>query len=208
TEPARPARGPGVGSPPRLVSVGSVTPLKGHDVLVEALERLRDRSWVCVCAGSLERAPDFAREVRTRVSAAGLESRILFLGELDADELEAVYGTASLFVLPSRFEGYGMALTEALARGLPVVSTTGGAIPGTVPADVGILVPPGDAPALAEALAGLLESPERLEERAAAARRYAAELPDWSTQVEAFGRAVVELAGAGPPATRCEGGGS
>jgi glycosyltransferase involved in cell wall biosynthesis len=195
TAPALPARGPNVGSPPRLVCVGSVTPRKGHDVLVEALARIRDLEWACVCAGSLQRDERFAGEVRERVAELGLESRILFLGEVDAAELDQVYGTASLFVLPSRFEGYGMALTEALARGLPVVSTTGGAIPGTVPGNVGVLVPPGDAAALAAALADLLENPDRMSSRAEAAREHATRLPDWSTQAQAFGEAIRVLAG-------------
>lgn len=195
TAPARPARGPNAGSPPRLVCVGSVTPRKGHDVLVEALARIRDLAWACVCAGSLERGGGFPDGVRERVAELGLESRILFLGELDAAELDSVYQTASLFVLPSRFEGYGMALTEALARGLPVVSTTGGAIPGTVPSDAGVLVSPGDANALAAALAELLANPDRLRPLADAARDHAARLPDWPTQAEAFGEAIRALAG-------------
>jgi glycosyltransferase involved in cell wall biosynthesis len=207
TEPARPALGPNVGSPPRLVCVGSVTPRKGHDVLVEALARIRELDWSCVCAGSLARGGDFAAGVRGRVAELGLESRILFLGELDAEELERIYETASLFVLPSRFEGYGMALTEALARGLPVVSTTGGAIPGTVPREAGVLVPPGDVDACARALAGLLEDPGRMAALAAGAREHAIRLPDWGGQVRAFGEAVRALAGTGAGSSRWAAGG-
>lgn len=195
TDPALPARGPNRGSPPRLVCVGSVTPRKGHDVLVEALNRIQDLPWACVCAGSLERGGDFPEEVRNRAAALGLESRILFLGELEAAELDRVYETATLFVLPSRFEGYGMALTEALARGIPVVSTTAGAIPGTVPPAAGVLVPPDDAEALAGALAGLLTDPGRLDALSSAAGRAAADLPDWQHQARAFGDAVRALAG-------------
>lgn len=195
TDPARPARGPGAGSPPRLVCIGSVTPRKGHDVLVEALARIQDLPWVCVCAGSLERGGDFPDQVRSRAAEVGLESRLLFLGELDAHELDHTYETATLFVLPSRFEGYGMALTEALARGLPVVSTTAGAIPGTVPAEAGVLVPPDDAGALASALAELVSDPQRLDVLARAAGRAADDLPDWRDQAQAFGDAVQALSG-------------
>lgn len=202
TEPARPALGPNADSPPRLVCVGSVTPRKGHDVLVEALARIQDLDWSCVCAGSLDRGGDFADRVRDRVAELGLESRILFLGELEAGELERVYETASLFVLPSRFEGYGMALTEALARGLPVVSTTGGAIPGTVPPDAGLLVAPGDAQAFAEALASLLRNPARIAALAAGAREHARRLPDWRGQARAFGEAVRTLTQAGAVSDR------
>jgi glycosyltransferase involved in cell wall biosynthesis len=195
TDPARPARGPNAGSPPRLVCVGSVTPRKGHDVLVEALDRIRDLPWACVCAGSLDRGGDFPDRVRERAAQLGLESRVLFLGELDARELDRAYETASLFVLPSRFEGYGMALTEALARGLPIVSTQAGAIPGTVPPGAGVLVPPDDAGALASALRELLTDATRMDPLSREARRVATALPDWRHQARAFGEAVRELAG-------------
>lgn len=199
TEPAAPAVGPGPGAPPRLLTVGTVSPRKGHDVLVDALGRIREMDWVCVCAGSLSRAPDFAGEVRRRVGEAGLESRILFVGELDAEELEAAYASATLFVLASRFEGYGMALTEALARGLPVVATTGGAIPGTVPSGAGVLVPPGDADALAGALTRLLEDGSALGVLARGAREAAAAFPDWASRAPAFEAALHDLLGSPSP---------
>ena len=70
--------------------------------------------------------------------------RVEFVGECDEAALNALYDESSVFVLPSYFEGYGMVLTEALARGLPIVSTTAGAIPDTVPPEAGVLVAPGD----------------------------------------------------------------
>jgi len=196
TDPAPPAPGPGSGAPPHLVCVGSVTPRKGHDVLVEALAGLQDRAWTATCAGSLERAPGFAGEVVEAAREAGLEERVAFLGELDAPELEALWAGASLLVLPSHYEGYGMAFTEALARGLPVVATTGGATPHTVPhgpGEPGVLVPPGDAVALRDALRRLLDDPEERRTRQEAARRHARSLPDWPASVEAFAIAVREL---------------
>lgn len=196
TDPAPPARGPGPGAPPRIFCAATVTPRKGQDVLVRALAEVADLAWSCVCAGSLTRAPAFAREVRRLAQEAGLDARIDFAGECGAAEMEAFYGASSLFVLPSHFEGYGMVLTEALARGLPVVSTTGGAIPQTVPPGTGMLVPPGDAGALAAALRTLLAPGAGAGERArlaAAARRYAAGLPNWEATAEAFGAALLAL---------------
>jgi len=198
TEPAPPARGPDPGEPPRLLCVATVVPRKGHDVLVEALAGLRDRRWSCLCVGSLDRDPSWAAEIQRRVRAEGLEERIHFVGEKGAEALDALYDGASLFVLPSRYEGYGMALTESLARGLPVVSTTGGAIPHTVPAGAGVLVPPGDAGALAAALDELLDpvgGSARLARLSEAALRRSRELPTWDETVEGFGRAVRELVG-------------
>lgn len=181
--------------PPLLLSVGSVTPRKGQDVLLEALSRIRDLPWTCVMAGSLERDPGFAQAVAARRDAMGLRHRVELAGELEEGALDGLYAAAGLFVLPSHYEGYGMVLAEALVRGLPVVSTTGGAIPDTVPPDTGILVPPGDSDSLAEGLRALLEDRERRAACADAARRHGESLPTWKTQVDAFEAALTELAG-------------
>ena len=204
TDPAPPARGPGPDDPPRILCAATVIPRKGQDVLVEALAQLDDLAWTCVCAGSLKRAPAFARAVRRQAREARLAARIAFPGECGAAEMEAQYAASSLFVLPSHFEGYGMVLTEALARGLPVVSTTGGAIPHTLPPEAGILVPPGDAPALAAALRSLLaaggasgaSAAARRARLASAARRHAAGLADWDGASEAFAAALLALTAA------------
>jgi glycosyltransferase involved in cell wall biosynthesis len=194
TDPARQASGPAPGEPPVLLCVASVTPRKGHDVLVAALARVRDLPWRCVCVGALDRDHAHADAVLRQVADAGLADRIDFVGERTGASLDETYHRASLFVLASHYEGYGMALAEALARGLPVVSTTGGAIPYTVPAAAGILVEPGDDAAFADGLRALLAQDGRARaERAAAARRHAAALPDWQASVRAFGAAVDEL---------------
>ena len=196
TEPARPAAGPGAGAAPRLLCVGTVVPRKGQDVLVKALARLKHVKWSCVCAGSVERAPDYARSVMALVQEHGLADRISFPGELGAQALDELYHHASLFVLPSHYEGYGMALAEALARGLPVVSTTGGAIPHTVPSDAAILVPPGDEASLSGALGHLLAGTTgnaRRAKLATAARTHALTLPTWERAVASFARAIWDL---------------
>jgi glycosyltransferase involved in cell wall biosynthesis len=194
TEPARPAAGPLAGEPPVLLCVASITPRKGHDVLVDALARVRDLEWTCVCAGSLDRDRPYADAVLRRVAAAGLAGRIELSGEREGEALEALYRGASVFVLASHYEGYGMALADALARGLPVVSTTGGAIPFTVPAEAGILVEPGDAAAFAAALRALLGSDTTPRARlAAAALRHAQTLPGWRDAAASFALAVDEL---------------
>ena len=201
TEPAGAATGPPEGDPPRLLCVATLTPRKGHDVLVDALARVRDVPWTCVCAGSARWAPEHAERVRASVIHHELDDRISFVGEHDAESLDRLYRGSSAFVLASWYEGYGMALAEALARGLPVVSTTGGAIPWTVPDDAGILVPPGDVGAFAEALRALL-APDGVRRRALAdaARRHAASLPDWDASADRFAEAVEALAARGPGA--------
>lgn len=198
TNPAAPAEGPAEGDPPRMVCVGTVTPRKGHDVLVRALARLDDLEWRCDCAGSLTRAPEFVEGVLEAVQRLRLTERVRFLGEMEADALDEVYRGATLMVLPSHYEGYGMAFAEALARGLPVVGTTGGAIPYTVPEAAGVLVAPGDAEALADALRALVEDRDRLDAMSRAALRHARDLPDWDRQAVAFADAVDEIVRAGP----------
>ena len=196
TDPVPLAAGPAPGDPPLLLSVGTVVPRKGQRVLAAALARLAALPWRCVCAGSLERDPGYAAEVAAFAREAGLAGRLRFAGECGAAELDRLYHRASLFVLPSHYEGYGMAFAEALARGLPVVGTTGGAIPRTVPADAGVLVAPGDEDALTDALRRLLAEPGGAERRgilAAAARRHAVGLPDWSQSASRFAEAIVAL---------------
>ena len=193
TDPAPAAEGPPPEEPPWLVCVGSVTPRKGHDVLLRALARIDDLEWRCGCAGSLDRAPGYVESVRAAAERLRLVERVRFMGELTGDALDEVYRSATLFVLPSHYEGYGMAFAEALARGLPVVGTTGGAIPDTVPPDAGILVEPGDDEALAATLRELLENDARREGMAAAARQHARELPGWDRQALAFREAVGDL---------------
>ena len=144
TDPAAPAAR--CGNPPHILSLGSVTPRKGHDLLVAALTSLTHLPWRCTIAGSHDRAPETARRLRAQIETAGLANRILLPGEVET--VENLYADADLFVLASRHEGFGMAYAEALIRGLPVIGTTAGAIPAVVPEAAGALVPPDDGPAL------------------------------------------------------------
>jgi glycosyltransferase involved in cell wall biosynthesis len=202
TDRAPPARGEAPGAPRQLLCVASVTPGKGQSVLVRALTRLADVPWRCVCAGSLTRSPAYAQRVQALVRDAGLDERIGFLGECGHEAMEALYLASSIFVLPSFHESYGMVLTEAMARGLPIVTTDAGAIPDTVPAGAGVLVPPGDDVALAGALRALLvDAPNEPHgarrmraQLGAAARRHAAGLRDWERAVDDFSEAVSALA--------------
>lgn len=199
TEPAERATGPGAGEPPQLLCVASLTPRKGHDVLVDALAAVSDLPWSCVLAGSGAYDPAHTASIRAHVRLRNLEQRVRFMGELDKERLDAEYGRSTIFVLASHYEGYGMALTEAMARGIPVVSTTGGAIPYTVPAEAGVLVPPGDAVRLAGALRSLLTDSDLLASLRAGAGRVARDLPDWSRASRAFEAGIDTLSGMRAP---------
>ncbi len=174
--------GPGLG----LICAASLTPRKGHHVLIEALARLRARDWHLLCAGSRERDAATARRIEQLCRDRGLDGRIDFVGEVDADELDRLYRRSDLLVLASFHEGYGMVITEAIARGLPVVATSAGAIPDTLPAGAGLLVPPGDPEALAAALGRLMDAPEELAALRKGARVARDELPTWEQSVARF----------------------
>ena len=181
---------PGTAAAGALLSVAAVIPGKGHDVLVEALAPLASLAWDCRCVGSLERDPAFVKQVRRRAADGGVERRVRFPGPQAATELDRSYATADLLVLPSRAESYGMVVTEALARGLPVVAAEVGGVPealghGADGARPGLLVPPDDPVALHVALRAWLEDAElrRQLRRAALERRES--LPDWSTTISA-----------------------
>lgn len=173
-----------------FLCAASLTPRKGHAVLFRALAQLKNRPWRLRCAGSSADDPVTAAELQALIETLGLIGRIELLGELDAAALDAAYQQADAFVLPSFHEGYGMVLAEALARGLPIVSTTAGAIPDTVPADAGLLASPGDEAALAEALARLMDEPGLRERLAAGARQARQALPDWPTVSARFADAL------------------
>lgn len=178
---------------PHLLSVGAVTPRKGFDVLVAALAMLVDLPWRLTIAGDLMRNPAEAAKLQDMIERHRLAGRIEVTGAVSSSRLAALYAEADLFVLASRFEGYGMAYTEALSHGLPVIGTTAGAIPDTVPRGAGLLVPPDDAAALAKVLRGVIADPNqrsRLSEGAAAAART---LPTWQESAIIFAAVLDRL---------------
>jgi glycosyltransferase involved in cell wall biosynthesis len=173
-----------------LLAVGSLVRRKGYDVLLAALARLQDLAWRLTIAGDRTRSPATAAALDADISRLGLDARIALAGAVSDAELEALHADADLFVLASRFEGYGMAFAAAIAHGLPVIGTTAGAIPETVPAGAGVLVPPDDVDALAVALRRLIGDATERERLGAAARAAAAQLPTWRQSAELFARAV------------------
>jgi len=182
------------GEPVELLTVATITPRKGHLVLVEALAALRDLAWRLTCVGSLERDPDAAAALAQAIARQGLQSRIHLAGERPPECLSDAYGAAHVFVLPSYHEGYGMAYAEALAHGLPVIATTAGAVPDTVPANAALFVPPGDGHALREALRALITDASLRARLAAGAAQAARALPDWPTSARLWWNAVQSLA--------------
>ncbi|GIF71340.1 glycosyltransferase family 4 protein [Asanoa siamensis] len=163
----------------RLLCVAAVLPHKGQDVLADALAMLPDAGWSCLCVGSLEREPGYAGEVRGRAPAG-----MRFAGPLVGADLDAAYADADLLVLPSRADSYGMVVTEALARGIPVLTTTAQGLPDTLGhapdgSRPGVLVPPGDPAALAAALRRWLSEPSARAALRSSALLRRPTLPGW-----------------------------
>jgi glycosyltransferase involved in cell wall biosynthesis len=186
--PARPVRG-------RLICVGALGRHKGQDLLIEALAGLADRDWHCVLAGPLDRDPDFVGQLRARIARLGYGRRVRLTGVLAGAALSRAYTTADLLIAPSRSETYGMAVTEALAHGVPVIAAAVGGLPealgaaadGTRP---GQLIPAGDPAALAAALGDWLGD-ERLRHRLrAAVRRRQPTLRSWEQTAQEIADAL------------------
>jgi glycosyltransferase involved in cell wall biosynthesis len=189
TDRATMARGSG-GREVHLLCVATVNGGKGHEILLRALARVPARNWVLTCAGSLTRDPAAVERVQRVIMELGVADRVRLAGELDASAIEACYNTADVFVLATLQETYGMAIAEALAHGLPVVSTATGAIPSLVGTEAGILVPRGDADALLAALTRVIGDANLRARFAEGARRMSERLPTWGNACKKFAAAL------------------
>jgi glycosyltransferase involved in cell wall biosynthesis len=192
TDPAAAAKGNADGIV-HLLSVGAIVPRKGHDLLVAALGMLKDLPWRLTIVGDITRDAGAVMRLRGAIGYLGLDERVAVLGAVSDETLATTYESADLFVLPSHYEGYGMVFTEAVARGLPVIGTTAGAIPEAVPQGAGILVPPGGMPALVGALRDMIADTALRERYAANARQAAAQLPRWSDTAALVARAIAAV---------------
>jgi glycosyltransferase involved in cell wall biosynthesis len=191
-EPAARARGTGV--PAQLLAVGAVSPRKGYDILVEALSGLKRLDWRLTIVGSLDRNPEAARLLRQSVAAAGLGDRVALAGAVGDDVLHRLYDEADVFVSASLFEGYGMVLAEAMAHGLAIVTSAGGAAAETVADGAGLKVPPGDADALREALRRLIAEPQLRRTFAEGSWAAGRKLPSWADTAAVVARVLEGIA--------------
>lgn len=174
------------GDVPVLLCVASLTPRKAQHHLLDALARLTDRPWYCRLVGPTDLDPGYATAIAAQRDQLALADRVEMHGAIDADQLDAIYRAADLFTLPSVYEGFGMVISEAVAYGLPIVTTTGGALATTLPEGAGIAVRPGDAEALAAALADVLDHPGRRHDLAHGARCARDQLNSWDQSIAAF----------------------
>ncbi|MEU8339149.1 glycosyltransferase family 4 protein [Micromonospora tulbaghiae] len=181
----------------RLLCVAAVTPVKGHDVLAAALTEVADLDWTCDWVGPPDRDRAFADRLRGRLAATGLGGRVRLTGPRTGPDLAATYAAADLLVAPSRRETYGMVVTEALARGVPVLASDTGGLPDTLghaPGGdrPGLLVPAGDPAATAAALRRWLTDPGLRDRLRRAARQRRHTLTGWPATVDRLATALKE----------------
>ncbi len=174
----------------RALCVANWTPVKGIDVLIEAMTRAGDAIQFDLVGE--ERDPAYARQVRALIQRHRLGARIRIHGLLHGEALARQFATADVFVLPSRFEGFGIVCAEAMNAGLPVIATRVGSLPWVV-GDGGILVPPGDAAALAATLTRIASDSTLRRCLGRAALERARELPTWHQSCQQFIRLIRDL---------------
>lgn len=179
--------------PVRLLCVATITPRKNHQMLVKALARVRATGWRLDCVGSLDRDPATVASLRRSIHELGLADRITLHGEQPDAWLARAWQESDLFVLASDHEGYGMVYTEALAQGVPIVATSAGATPETIPASACRLVPPGDVAALASVLETLIGSGGQRQTLRDGARLARATLVPWPAAVRRWANALDQL---------------
>jgi glycosyltransferase involved in cell wall biosynthesis len=179
----RAPRAAGTGAPVHLLAVGAVSPRKAYDQLIAALAPLAGFDWQLTIAGALDRAPETVSALRELIVATGYEDRITLAGTVSDDALAALYDKSDLFAMSSLYEGYGMALAEALTRGLPIVTSSGGAAAETVPDAAAFKVPTGDVMLLSDALRRVISDKALRARMADAAWAAGALLPTWDDTV-------------------------
>ncbi|MEM9126196.1 MAG: glycosyltransferase family 4 protein [Pseudomonadota bacterium] len=178
-------------SPQVILSVGLLTRRKGHDTLLHALSTIADLPWQAVIVGK-EHDRYTARDLYRQSSALNLNARVTFAGELDAESLNRWFNSATIFALATRYEGYGMVLSEAMLFGLPIVSCDAGAVRETM-GQAGLLVPPDDPEAFGAALRLLLDDPATRKRQSQLSFAEAGSLPEWHDTARIFAELIRSL---------------
>jgi glycosyltransferase involved in cell wall biosynthesis len=189
----RATRAQGTLDPFQILAVGAITPRKAFSELVMALAENGDCDWRLTIAGSLDLAPGTVAELRGLIATHGLQNRVTLAGAVDDTTLARLFSAADLFAMSSHYEGYGMALAEALAHGLPIITTTGGAADETVPAAAALKVSAGDRSGLSAALRKAMTDAPLRRRMADASWAAGALLPTWDDTARDIADAIKAL---------------
>jgi len=166
--------------PLRLLYVGECSRVKGLYYLIEALSQLSHIDLTLDVVGGCTQEPEYFQALLTQIETHGLADRVKLRGFMERQELNELYKQASVLVVPSLSEGYGMVLAEAICFGLPIVATVAGAISEIVTDNTNaILVPPADSQVLADAIEKLAGNQELRAAMRMANLAKAAEIPTW-----------------------------
>ncbi len=185
-------RSAGSGGPGcRILSVGALVPRKGHDLLLGALARLFDLDWHLTIVGTASRDRAHAEFLVAKAAELGIAQHVRFAGEVNDAALEALWRSADLFALVSHCEGYGMAMAEAMKRGVPVVVTGVGIALGLVTPENGIAVRPGDNDTLTKGLRRVIFDTRLRRDMAEVAWQSGQRLPSWDEQSRLFAAALL-----------------
>lgn len=178
-------------TPKKLLSIANLCRNKDHNILVSALSALSNKDWILHCYGNLDFDRNYLSEFQALIRRNKLQDKILIHGIISGKELNDVYLDADLFIHPSDFEVYGMALAEALAHGIPVVASTGGGICRTIPAKMAQFFKPGDVYGLQSILEELFENPDLYKRLYTKASTYNEQAQTWEKSCDLFEKALI-----------------
>jgi glycosyltransferase involved in cell wall biosynthesis len=159
-----------------IVTNSADTPLKGLRYLLEAVSQIRKKQSVKL---TVIGEPKKNGTVKRLVAELGIEDIVYFTGRIQNEEFASYYSKATIAVVPSLYEGFGLPAAEAMACGVPLISTSGGALPEVV-GDAGIIVPPADALALAKEITFLFNNSDQRKKMAQAGIERVNSIFNWS----------------------------
>lgn len=191
TDPA--SRATGTGAPLQILAVGAVSPRKNYNLLIEALAPLQDLDWRLTIAGALDRHEHAVEQLRDTIAKYGLIDRVTLAGKVVPATLDRFYDSTDLFVSASLFEGYGMVIAEAMARGLAIITTTGGALVDTAHRSAVLQVQPDSIDDMTSAIRRALSDKKLRDDLADGAWELGRTLPTWQETARRIAAVILGL---------------
>ena len=178
----------------RLLFLGNLIRRKGLHDLLTALAALHDRDWHLDVVGSLEPDPNYVANIRHRARTLNVTERLTLHGTLDESLLTEQFMKCQVLVVPSSYEGFGIAYLEGMSFGLPVIATMAGATDEIVRHEsTGFLVQPGDTVSLSRQIERLMDDPELLARMSLASLAAFRDHPTWETSMQKVSRFLADL---------------